>query len=390
MNKSLIILILIATLASFHYAQQPNTEIRELTDKMLVLSQKGNFEESVAVGEKLVQLESAAKDSVSYTNATINLARLKRAYFVSLRNKIVTERLGLFDAKPLSQKADKNADDAEALFREALELNEKNGRGQTAQTAGIKKDLSWLMTNHIYSGKKTVGNSRSRIDEAEKLLIEALALSEQTGGKDADETLFIVLDAGDFYYKYVNFEKSLPFYERFIQTYAQKHGSNHPDLVAALRPYAKILFATSQNGESAAAVSRIESITKTEEPKLRAEIDLHLRSKDSVAYAVPIFMEMNDKAESLRNKLKAEGRILNIGDVSLMPRAIIIPVEVEVDETGKITKAVAKNGSAQLRSEAETIISKWTVRPFSSNGTMRKMRGILNYWETRLNSFVPK
>ncbi len=379
MNRNLITLILVAILSTYIHAQEPKNEAKELTDKIFALYQKGELEEAVKAGEKLVKLESNSKDSVSYVNAAINLARIKRAYYVSLQNKLISNQQSSIESREMSVKANKNADDAELLFREALEINEKNGKGQTAQTADIKKDLAWLVSNHTYSGKKTVDKSRSRIDEAEKLLLDSITLSEQTRGKDADETLFAVSDAGDFYYKYVNFEKALPFYERFIQTYEQKHGPNHADLVVALRPYASILFTTFQEQEAAAVVKRIESITNKKEPMPKGEMNLHLRSKDAVAYSAPIIMEQNEKAENFRNKLKSEGRILNTANISAMPRLLMVPVEIEIDETGKITKTVAKTDNDKLGTEAQAAVSKWTVRPFSYNGTARKMRGVLYY-----------
>lgn len=379
MNRCFIILILVTISFTSIYAQQPKNETKELNDKIFALYQKGDLGEAVKAGEKLVKIESNTKDSVSYVNAVVNLARIKRAYFVSLRNKLASNQLSGFEAREISEKANNNADDAELHFREALEINEKNGRGQTAQTADIKRDLAWLVSNHTYSGRKTVDKSRSRIDEAEKLLLDSIILNEQIRGKDANETLFAVLDAGDFYYKYVNFEKALSFYERFIQTYEQKHGANHADLVNALQSVASILFTTFQEQESAAVVKRIESITNKKEPMPKGEINLHLRSRDSVAYSAPIIMEQNEKAENFRNKLKTEGRTLNTGNISSMPRLIIVPVEIEVDETGKITKAVAKSDNDKLRTEAQATVSKWIVRPFTYNGTTRKMRGILNY-----------
>ena len=62
-----------------------------------------------------------------------------------------------------------------------------------------------------------------------------------------------------------------------------------------------------------------------------------------------------------------------------MPRNIVVPVEIEIDEAGKVTNAVAKTDNDKLGVEAESVVSKWAVRPFSYNGTARKMRGILIY-----------
>jgi hypothetical protein len=90
-------------------------------------------------------------------------------------------------------------------------------------------------------------------------------------------------------------------------------------------------------------------------------------------------MDMNQKTEAFRNKLKAEGKTLNADNISSMPKLINIPVKIEVDETGKIIKAVAQSNSDKLAAEAEAVISKWTVSPVTYNGMTRKMRGILTY-----------
>ena len=379
MNKKIIALGLLLISFSTISAQEAKNKEKELADKVFASYQKGDLEQASEVGEKLVKLEKDSKDAFSYLNAVINLARIKREYYVALQNKLIGNQLSASEKRATAEKAVQNADDAELLFRQALELGEKSGNGRTAQTADIKRDLAWIISNHTYSGTKTVEKSRSRIDEAEALLLDSIALSEQTRGKDADETLFDALDAGDFYYKYVNFEKALPFYERFIQIFEQKHGTKQPDLVRALRPYANILFTTLQEQESAAAVKRIEEITQKPEAMPKGEIDLYLRSKDAVAYSAPIITEMNEKAEIFRNKLKAEGKTLNTGDISSMPRAVTVPVKIEIDETGKITKATAVTDDGKLRAEAEATVSKWIVRPFSYDGTSRKMRGILIY-----------
>jgi tetratricopeptide (TPR) repeat protein len=379
MHRKIIVLGCLIISFSSAFAQETKNERKDLTDKIFALYQKDDLEQAIELGEKLVKLEKSSKDSASYVNAVLNLARLKREYYVSLQNKMMGRQLNALERREIAEKAGKNADDSEILFREALELNEKSGKEKTAQTADIKRDLAWMVSNHTYSGQKTVEKSRGRIDEAEKLLLDSIALSEQTRGKDADETLFAVLDAGDLYYKYVNFEKAQSFYERFIKAYEQKHRPNHPDLVRALRPYANILFTTLQDLESDAVVKRIESITNKKEPMPKGEINLHLRSKDSVAYSAPIIMEMNEKAENFRNRLKAEGKTLNTGNITSMPRNSVVPVEIEIDETGKVTKAAAKTDNDKLRAEAESVVSKWSVRPFSYNGTARKMRGILLY-----------
>ncbi len=209
MNRKIFALGLLIIFTVSAFAQTDKNERKELTDKVFALYQKGDLAEAAEAGEKLVKLEKDSKDSTSYLNALINLARIKREYFVALRNQLTGNQLTAFEKQEAAEKADQNGEEAETLFRQALEINEKSGNGLTAQNAALKRDLAWIISNHSNSGAKTVETARGRIDEAEELLLDSININEQTRGKDADETLLVTLDAGDFYFKYVNFEKAL-------------------------------------------------------------------------------------------------------------------------------------------------------------------------------------
>jgi hypothetical protein len=111
----------------------------------------------------------------------------------------------------------------------------------------------------------------------------------------------------------------------------------------------------------------------------KGEIDLHLRSKESVAYLAPVAMKINQQTADFRNKLKAEGGTLNVGNLSSVPKLTSIPVNIETDETGKIVKAVAQTFDGKYKAEAEATVSKWTISPITYNGKPTRMRGVLIY-----------
>lgn len=383
MNKIVVGLALSLALALTLFAQTPPSATKDLTDKIDSLYQRGKLVEAIKVAESLVKLEKDSGDSSSYVNALINLGRLKRDYYVDLHNKATTSQINLAAKKETLETALKNADEAEALFRQALQLNETQGKEKTAQTADLKKDLASLIDNHP-SGAKTIAASRARIDEAEKLYLESIATNEQTRGAVAAETLRVVLDTGDFYFKYVNFEKALPLYERYLDNYEKVSTILPTEVVRALRPYAKILITTFQDQAATETLKEIETITQRPEERPAADLNLHLRSKDSVAFAFPVIQQFNKESEDFRNRVKLEGRTPT-NDRSGMPRMVFVPVKVEVDENGKISKAVADTNDKDLRAKAEAEVLKWTVRPFSYDGTARKMRGIMTYREVRSN-----
>jgi hypothetical protein len=137
-----------------------------------------------------------------------------------------------------------------------------------------------------------------------------------------------------------------------------------------MRPVAQILYATFREQEANDEILAIERITGKKEDLPLGKLDLHLRSKESVAFHV--------KA----SEMSQTKRQFAIGPPA-QRRSVWVPVSVVVDLDGKIIEAAAETPDENLKQRAEKEILKWTVRPFSDNGTPRKLRGYLNYVEPR-------
>lgn len=372
-----LILVLIFTLSSFSQDSNLSEKRKELTAKVVNSLQGGKLDDAIEAGENLVKLEESIKssDTVSYTNALLNLARMKRDVFIILTDQSLNGKIESRNLSAANKKARESARQADDFYHHALQLNENGGRAETAQTADIKGELGWLIYNYA--------PSKQNIDVSEKFLLESIALNEKVRGKDAEQTLFEVLKAGDFYNQWDNYEKALPFYERYIQTIEKTQGRNSPTLVNALRPLAKILFTTFQEQEAQDVVKRIEEITKKSEEMPRPDLDFHLRSKDSVAMTMKLIPIYQEEMKNFRAMLKAQNRTLNSNNISQVSKLQRVLVNVEVDEEGKVTKAIADNDTKdkKLAQRAEKEVSKWFVRPFFYNGIKRKMRGELFYLE---------
>lgn len=338
---------------------------KTLTDKALLLYQQGKFEKAIETAEKVIELEknSQPQDTLSYTNSLINAARMKQRYIVELQNKLNDDNLTAREKKELYEKNARTASETETLLRQALKLNENGGRAQTEQTADVKSELAALVQRYDPAAKSSIESSRGRIDEAEKLLAESLLLNEQTRGKEDDQTLAIVLQFGDFYRRYVNFEKALPFYQRYLQTAEKKGFKNYPESENALRSYASILHTGFQDRESADTIEKLENLTQKKEPAFN-DFNFQLRSKDAVAYSSRISQTL------AKNGFGS-------------PKAVRVQVKVVVDENGKVIEAIADSKDKKTGIKAEQEVSKWFVRPFSYNGATHKLRGVLTYIEIR-------
>lgn len=365
-----ISVVLILLLFSSAFSQDTKAD---LTKQAYTFYQQGKFERAVESAEKVVKLEksSQSKDSISYVNALSNVARIKQGFLVDLQNKAGDKNIAIREKIEIIKQISQLAGETEKHLREILQINESNGRAQTAQTADIKVELASLVQNYNPATVPSVESSRGRIDEAEKLLAESLLINEQVRGKDDAKTLAVVLQSGDFYNRYVNFEKALPFYERYIETAEKTHDKNYPELADALRAYSAIMLTTFQDQKAADALKQIERITQKKEEAKPDFKYLNLRSKDAVAFSVRV-------SESLHNKRNLSGT-----NIQTRPQLIRIPVKVIIDENGKVIEATVENKDEKLRARAEQEVTKWSVRPFSYQGNTYKMHGYLTYLEVQ-------
>ncbi len=372
LKTSAIALSIILLFFSPAYSQETK---EDFTKKAYDFYQQGKFEKAVESAEKVVKLEKSSKSqgSVSYINALVNLARIKQGFLVDLQNKFGDKNIIARESIEIIKKISQIAGETEKHLREIIQINESDGRAQTAQTADVKSELASLVQKYNPTTVPSVESSRGRIDEAEKLLAESLLINEQIRGNEDNKTLAVVLQSGDFYLKYVNFEKALPFYERYIETTEKKHGVNPPELADALRSYSSIMFTTFQDKKATDALEKIERITQKKELKPELKY-LNLRSRDAVAFSVSI-----SESSSNRRNLVAASRANSVSKTN----TIRVPVKVVVDENGKVVEATADSKDEKLRARAEQEVAKWSVRPFSYQGAAQKMRGYLTYVEVK-------
>lgn len=363
-----IVCVLFALHSTF--AQAPvNSETQKLSEEIAVLYQKGEFDKAISRAEKIVEIEKKSGSTQNYATAIVNLAILRKERFQLNLRKVrssqipAKERAALLNSKILQ----KDGEEAERLLNQVIAIHQNELKTETPQLATAKNELAWLTYNYFDAGvdkddtaqEKTV-KSRSRIDEAEKYFTEALALREKLLGADHDETLVTVLNFGDFYSRYVNFEKALPYYERFLDSKEKRYGKTHKSLVPALRSYAEVLVTTNQDEKAAEAVKQISQITGQNETLPKADNNISLRiTRPELARIQQIPVK-----EEARKRYKKQ-----------------ISVRVTIDEQGKVSEAAAAIDDSKLKAKVEEFAQGVKYRAFVYDGTARKMRGYVTFSE---------
>jgi hypothetical protein len=94
---------------------------------------------------------------------------------------------------------------------------------------------------------------------------------------------------------------------------------------------------------------------------------------DEEAASLPDAGILNDKASALPPAAYPVGGGRRARDL------IVIPVEVVIDEAGRVASARAPRGPQKLREAAEEAARRATFNPFTDDGAPRRVRGTLRY-----------
>ncbi len=355
----------------FLAAGQGKPEMVELNQQIVALYQQGKFDAAISIAEKVVAIESKnAKNSEIHAMALTNLAQLYKEKSKMLRSNM--DRIPQKDRFAAFQTFRDSAERAKKYLREALEIFRSNNAEDSIAAAGAKNELAWLVFNFLVTD--SIAQSREQIDEAEKLYTEVLASEERLGTTATDLQLRTLQDFADFYVKYVNFEKALPLYERYVTIAEGKYGPQSKEIIPGLRGLVNIYAFTDRESGARTFLSRIQAITGQPEKYAVTYLPLTARSRGIAKVKANDFIPMNftDQYRSFSQTRQQESLISPPGQY----KEKSLEVEVLVNEEGDVIEAKAVTVSKfQNQVEEAALASKF--RPFVYNGVPHKLRGKL-------------
>lgn len=374
MKKIVFTIFLCLVAAQSNSAQNPqSSETQKLNREIADLYQKGKYDKAISLAEKLVENERKSNNPQNLATALTNLAILRKERFQAVKRELAATEPEAKAGIPRAQMEARIAkgknmgadgEVAEKLFREVLEIYQTKLKTETAQLATAQNELAWLTYNYFKAPETQTDaatrtdNARARIDEAEKLFTQALALREKLLGAEDDATLATVFDFAEFYRKWVNYEKAMPLYNRFLTVEQKKYGANDKNIVPALRAYAQLLVTTDGAAEAAETVKQISAITGKPETLPEANENVTLRI-----------------ARSDLDRLNQ----LPINEDVLRRYRGAIRIRVTIGENGKIAEADALVDDDKLKAKIEESIRRLNFRPFQAAGGARKIRGYVSY-----------
>lgn len=354
-------------------AAQVADDTASANERIIVLYKQGKFDEAIPIAERVTAAEKKrGKMSDTYLMALTNLGMLHKEKAKALKKEIMN--LELKKRRSVYAEAERSANEAKDAFHKVHEAYFETKRAESNESAAVKSELAWLTYNFIDS--RTTAATRTQIDEAEKLFSDSISIREKLGNGDADLTLKTILEFGDFYMRYVNFEKALRHYETYLARTEKRYGDKSKSLVPALRALKEIYFVTFRETDAKAIADRISSISGSPETVTQSFPLLALRSRKLANIKgqrfVPI--DFRDDPQSLFNAA------LGVGSISVPGRIEFkrLVVDITVDEEGNVIEARARTQS-KFEKEAEAAALESKFRPFSYQGKAEKMRGSIDF-----------
>jgi tetratricopeptide (TPR) repeat protein len=361
--KKILLFVLLYTISTPLAFSQNNqlAEAQKLTRQAYALYQQGKFDEAIALAEKVVNVEknSSNKNLQNLAVAVLNLALLQKEYYWILKKDLSRKDISKEQSDKSRDKRVAYSQNIEESLYEVIKIYKDKLKSESPQLASAQIELAKFLDRFNEEGVDPLYKS-----EIVSLYSEGLGLREKLLGTGDDLTIATILDAANFYQKIGEFEKSLPLYEKYIQSVEAKYTNKSELLLPALRASAALLAAIENENEANEIVKRISLITGKTEKLPEASLNLTIRNKANKS------LELIEDSNTMRSYLKKQKWLL---------------VNVVIDENGRIIEAKAGNVQEKdifgknIPEKAEKDVFDWKFKPFVYKGMSRKIKGIIWY-----------
>lgn len=366
MKRLLSIILVISIFVISKYSQTNDlTDTQKLSLEVSELYKQGKLEEAIPIAQRIVEIQRKDKNSRLDDLATAlkNLFILQTLHY----NLLAKERENSTEGKDEWSEAKvkrvkynvKYMESIPTLYNELAEIYEKKLKTENLNLAEIKFEYASYLSS---TQGKMVGLRSSEPEKAEEFFNQSLQIREKLLGESNDLTASTIYKIADFYYKEAEYEKSVPFYLRFINIIEKKYGEKSEYLLSPLRNCLIILTALQFEQKAEELRKKIFVITGKTETIPEFSLDLTLRTKEDKS------AKLMENPNTITGSLKTMKFLL---------------VEVTIDEKGKVIEA--KAGETQdknihgksVQEKAEEDVLEWKFKPFVYDGTARKAKGIV-------------
>ena len=376
LKQKLLLLVLLALFSNLKGFSQEKIQDTKNDSQEVIVQRIKKLDAAVKEAEKIATIRKNANSlSISYAVSLEKLSHLQKERLIYLRKQDTNFLLKNNKRQELYEASREAAIKYENTLREALDVYSKFNNGESLAAATLKIELA-LLTDILPIGFPSEEKQKELFAEREKLFTQALEIQEKLSGNESDITLNTILLLGNFYLKYVEFEKALELYERYLNIGEKKYGINNRNLVPALRGIGIILAKTDREAEADNIALRVSSITGKAEKYFASNVNLIGRAtKIQKLFYAELFISDPVNDNGLTSLARAE---TSASKVRINKSFKKIVVNILVDENGNVIETKIL-GETKKTKEIEEAARATKFRPFIYKNVAGKMRGSIIY-----------
>jgi TonB family protein len=294
-------------------------EARKLNAQAVALHKEGKYEEAIRLQKQALAVweKELGKEHKLIATGSTNLAEMYRSL--------------------------KRYDEAAGAYRRALKIEEKLLGPDHPGLFVLVIKLGWMH------------HGIARAGEAEALFKRAVAIREKQGADHAG-VAEPLLNLANFYQKIGRPAASLPIYQRVIAIQEKHFGPDGEPLVATLQQFSCAL----QQDKNPAEASKTSKRALLIEGKARPST---MVAEGEVLQGYAIHKEQPNYPPAAKAE-RLSGTVF---------------IQVEIDETGKVTNAKILCGADLLSAPSREAALKWRFNPTTLSGKPVKVMGVLTF-----------
>lgn len=409
MKKTLQVTVLSLFLSFLAFAQG-NLQSNEFGDLSNQISPAITIKEINNVVSKAEDMyknknKQFSADAENLAKTAYDFAILRKRIFDALNEKFpislfsfsVKERMEFLKLRSV------NAEKLEDLLKRSIKIYEQELKIENVTLAIAKFELAKFKGSHIRLSSKSSDwkTLTEELNEIQNLYLEAFALLEKLLSKNDEIVLTVAYHLADSYVQNANFEKALPYYEKFITGISEKYGQKSEALLPILRSCAAIWQMLDRKDLVEKLSRQILEITGRKEDISEKLLYLSPRAKSfkykgidrttgRIVNSMPIGIRQGgtdfevadfDTVNSIRGRPEAQSPRFKyiIPGESKIKLSKVIRVFIIVDIDGKVIEANAKADDLKLKEKIEKEVKRWEFRPFVYEGKEMIMKGVIYY-----------
>lgn len=402
----IFILIMLLSLSIFAQANLQLNKYENLSEEIISAKSTKEIKEVASKAEDIYKKSKKQfrNNPEELAKTTMDFALFRQNIFQVLNKALTNPKLLKSEGLNFLDLYKDNAEELENLLEETIKIYENNLKTENTQLATAKFELAKSIESYklLREDSSNWNKHLEKLNKVQNLYLDAFVLREKLLGENDDLILIAAYYVANSYLQSGDFEKALPFFEKYIAGVEEKYGQKSVDLLPALRTSAAIWRMIGRDEAVEKITGQISEITNEKEDLSEGFLPLSARSKsfkhDGINNTLGQFSSSKpygitgdgrtaaadiDSINSIRGRPESQPpnfKFIVPGGNSKFKSAKVIKTVITIDTEGNVSDAAAEINDSKIKEKVEKEVKKWEFKPFVYEGKAMEMKGVIYYY----------